>query len=261
MAPPSTGKILYRPVLVVTWPDTIEVMVNPTIIGVSIRPLSVGEAPWTVCWYSGRNVIAPNMARPVRKVRAMVTEKFRFLNTCSGRIGSAARVWRYRNPAVAAAVSRARPMICPEPQRYSVPPQVASRISEVAATASRHAAEVVDLVADPVRRHVQGGHQVDQGRAADRDVDVEDPAPGEVGGDEPAQQRAADGGQHHHDHHVAHVTATFPRGHDVAHAWPSRRPSGRRRPGPGGPGRRSARPWTATGRTAPTRPGRSGWRR
>ena len=92
IAPPRIGKIRYRPVLVVTWPATIEVMVTPIIIGTSIRPLTVGDAPWTVCWYSGRNVIAPNMARPVRKVRAMVTEKFRFLNTCSGRIGSAALV-------------------------------------------------------------------------------------------------------------------------------------------------------------------------
>jgi hypothetical protein len=88
MAPPRTGKILYRPVLVVTCPATIEVTVTPSIIGVSISPLTVGEAPWTVCWYSGRNVSAPNMARPVRKVSAMVTEKFRFLNTCSGRIGA-----------------------------------------------------------------------------------------------------------------------------------------------------------------------------
>ena len=71
MAPPRMGNILYRPVLVVTCPATIEVTVTPSIIGVSIRPLTVGDAPCTVCWYSGRNVIAPNMARPVRKVIAI----------------------------------------------------------------------------------------------------------------------------------------------------------------------------------------------
>ena len=121
----------------VTWPATIEVIVTPIIIGVSASPLIVGDSPWTVCWYSGRNVIAPNIARPVRKVSAIVTEKFLFLNTCSGRIGSAALVWRNRNPAVAATVSRPSPMIWDEAHGYSVPPQVASRMSAVAATASR----------------------------------------------------------------------------------------------------------------------------
>jgi hypothetical protein len=77
-------------------------------------------------------------------------------------------------------------------------------------------AEVVDLVADLLGRHVQDGEQVDQGRAAEREVDVEDPAPGEAVGDEAAGQRAADGGEHHHHHHVAHVAAAFPRRHDVA---------------------------------------------
>src|ERR1051326_7839586 len=64
MPPPRIGKILYRPVLVVTCPASIEVTVTPTIIGVSISPLTVGDSPWTVCWNSGRKVIAPNMARP-----------------------------------------------------------------------------------------------------------------------------------------------------------------------------------------------------
>ena len=137
MAPPSTGKILYRPVLVVTWPATIEVTVTPSIIGVRARPLMVGDSPWTVCWYSGRNVSAPNMARPVRKVSAIVTEKFLLRKTCSGSIGSAALVSVTMNAIVAATVSRPRLMICPDPQRYSVPPQVASRINDVAARASR----------------------------------------------------------------------------------------------------------------------------
>ena len=78
------------------------------------------------------------------------------------------------------------------------------------------AAEVVDPVADPLGGQVQGGDDVDQRRPADRQVDVEDPAPGKVGGDEPADQRAADGGEHHHDHHVAHVAAALARRHDVA---------------------------------------------
>ena len=92
MPPPRIGNTLYRPVLVVTCPATIEVTVTPSIIGVSARPLTVGDSPCTVCWNSGRNVIAPNMARPVRKVIAIDREKFRLRKTCSGSIGSAARI-------------------------------------------------------------------------------------------------------------------------------------------------------------------------
>ena len=106
MPPPRMGKILYRPVLVVTCPARIEVIVTPIIIGVSASPLMVGDSPCTVCWYSGRNVSAPNMARPVRKVSAIVTEKFLFRNTCSGRIGSATRISTTQNAAAAATASR-----------------------------------------------------------------------------------------------------------------------------------------------------------
>ena len=45
MAPPRMGNTLYRPVLVVTWPATIDVTVTPSIIGVSARPLMVGGRP------------------------------------------------------------------------------------------------------------------------------------------------------------------------------------------------------------------------
>ena len=117
-------------------PGHIEVTVTPSIIGVSISPLTVGDAPCTVCWYSGRKVIAPNMARPVRNVIAIVSEKLPLRKTCSGSMGSAARVSVIKNPATAATVTSASPTISGEPQAYCVPPQVASRMSAVAATAS-----------------------------------------------------------------------------------------------------------------------------
>src|ERR1700678_3718165 len=194
MAPPRIGNTLYLPVLVVTWRDRIDVTVTPSIIGVSISPLTTAEAPWTVCWYSGRNVIAPNIAMPVKNVSIIATEKFLLRKTRSGKMGSAALVSVTRNPMVAATERTRRTMICSEP----------------------HAAQVVDLVADLLSRHVQDGEQVDEFRAAQRQVYVEDPAPGEAVGDEPAGQRAADGGEHHHHHHVAHVAPAFARRHDVA---------------------------------------------
>ena len=46
---PMIGRILYRPVLLVTWPEISDVTVEPSISGISIRPLPVGEACCTVC--------------------------------------------------------------------------------------------------------------------------------------------------------------------------------------------------------------------
>ena len=47
---PRIGRALYRPVRVGSWPAISDVIITPTIIGVSSRPLMVGEAPCTVCW-------------------------------------------------------------------------------------------------------------------------------------------------------------------------------------------------------------------
>ena len=214
--PPRMGKILYRPVLVVTWPATIDVTVTPSIIGVSIRPLTVGDSPCTVCWNSGRNVIAPNMARPVRNVITIAREKFRLRKTCSGSIGSAAlrlgdaerHRGRHGDQGEADDLRRAPWVLRPAPG--------GQQDQRGRGHGEQRPAQVVDLVADLLGGHVQGGEQVDQRRAAHRDVDVEDPAPGEGGGDEPAEQRAADGGEHHHHHHVAHVLPALARSHDVA---------------------------------------------
>ena len=44
------GYIRYLPVLLVSVPASTEVTMEPTISGVISRPLTVGEAPCTVCW-------------------------------------------------------------------------------------------------------------------------------------------------------------------------------------------------------------------
>ena len=109
-----------------------DVSAEPTISGVSSRPLTVGVAPCTVCWYSGRNVIAPNSPRPTKNVMTMVSEKFRFLNTCSGSIGSAARRSTAMNATRATTASATSASTGAEAQLYSVPPQVATRMMAVA---------------------------------------------------------------------------------------------------------------------------------
>ena len=59
--------------------------------GSSSRPDCVGETPRTICRYTGKNTIAPNIAKPMAKPMALDTEKIRLRNSRSGRIGSAAR--------------------------------------------------------------------------------------------------------------------------------------------------------------------------
>ena len=76
--------------------------------------------------------------------------------------------------------------------------------------------QVVDLVLGPLGRQPEDPGQVDEREAADRHVDVEDPAPGEGVGDEAADQRPADGGDHHHGHDVAHVLAALARRDQLA---------------------------------------------
>ena len=115
---------MYRPVLVVTCPASIEVTVTPTIIGVSISPLTVGDSPWTVCWNSGRKVIAPNMARPVKKVITMASEKFPLRNTCSGSIGSAALVSTRTEPGQGGHGEQGQPDdLAPRPTRTACRPR------------------------------------------------------------------------------------------------------------------------------------------
>ncbi len=53
-AVPTTGKILYRPHLLTSWPVPIEVSSSPAIIGSSLSPDAVGEVPRTTCMYCGR---------------------------------------------------------------------------------------------------------------------------------------------------------------------------------------------------------------
>jgi hypothetical protein len=73
-------------------------------------------------------VTAPNKAKPTMKPTALVTTKIRFLKSCSGRIGSAARrstrtnAIRSRGPMIASAT------LCGESQAHVVPPRLVKRM-------------------------------------------------------------------------------------------------------------------------------------
>ena len=111
----------------------------PSIIGSSSRPLLVADAPCTVCWYSGRKLIAPNIAKPSRKPIAETSAKLRLRNSPSDRIGSAARRSTKPNAISDATPSTSQAEDLPEPHAYSLPPQVVIRTSAVMPTESRPA--------------------------------------------------------------------------------------------------------------------------
>src|SRR5262245_5789046 len=72
-ADPTTGKILYRPVLPTTVPDTVDITSRPTTRGSVCRPDAVADTPFTYCRYVGRNVIEPSMAKPTMNARQTQT--------------------------------------------------------------------------------------------------------------------------------------------------------------------------------------------
>ena len=119
------------------WPEAIEVRSRPPITGSSASPEAVGESPRTVCWNSGRNVSAPNSAKPTTIPTALVTTKTRLRKSAGGRIGSAAR--RSTNTSATRQSTPRTPSatISIESQSNEFPPSVVSRMIALSPVASR----------------------------------------------------------------------------------------------------------------------------
>jgi hypothetical protein len=103
-------------VRVITCPDTIEVASRPPITGSSWSPDSVGLSPRTTCWNSGRNVSAPNSAKPTTSPTALVTTNTRLRNSAGGSTGSEARRSATAKPARASTASTPSPTMNAESQ-------------------------------------------------------------------------------------------------------------------------------------------------
>ena len=118
------------------WPDAIEVISRPPITGSSCSPEAVGERPRTVCWNSGRNVSAPNSAKPTTSPTALVITNTRLPNSAGGRIGSAARRSTNTSATMQPTPTTPIPTISAEAQAYVFPPSVVSRMIALSPTAS-----------------------------------------------------------------------------------------------------------------------------
>ena len=87
-----------------------------------------------------------------------ISAKLRLRKRCSGRIGSGdpALDEARRRPA-RPPPARTRPMICAEPQSYSLPPQVVTSTSAVMPIGQQRGAEVVDAALGALLGQVQHG--------------------------------------------------------------------------------------------------------
>ena len=105
-----------------------------------------------------------------------------------------------------------RPMIVGEPHAYSVPPHVVNSTKQVTAAVEQGRRRGSRCVGLPRRRTAPAARRGDeQGGDAERDVDVEDPAPRQVVGEEAAEQRPGDARRAEHGAEVALVAAPLPR--------------------------------------------------
>ena len=146
---------------------------------------------------------------------APATVKMGLLNRRKGRIGSLARASQATNRTRSTAAATASPMISGEPHGKVVPPQVVAVTTQDTPATSRAEPQVVDAAPQAAERDAQhhGGH--DQGGDAQRQVDVEDPPPAQLIGEETAEQRTAHAGQREHRPEVALVAAPLAGGDEV----------------------------------------------
>ena len=225
-----------------------------------LQPRQVGETSRAPpAGNSGRNIIAPNIAKPTMKPTRSRPRKIELEQPQRhDRLRARCSIEHERAPSSTTAEQPPRPMICGELQAYLVPPSAVSSRTQAdrggraarrrgsRSCAARASVGIVQRAADD-----------DQRDQADRDVDVEDPAPAEVIGEQAAEQRADHAATRRTPRRSSPVAAALARRDDVAddgHGAATIRP-----PPP--------MPWSArkrdqlascsaTARTAPSRSGR-----
>ena len=73
-----------RPVREMILPEARLAVISPKTMGSIRKPDSVGEAPRTICMYSGSSMMPPNMAIPTTTLAEIVTDAARLRNIRNG---------------------------------------------------------------------------------------------------------------------------------------------------------------------------------
>ena len=95
-------------------------------------PEAVGLTPFTFCMNNGRNVSAPNMAKPMTKPMALAAVKTRTRKSASGITGSAATRSAKTKATARTTPTTAQAMLGTDPQAHEIPPRLAKRMRDVA---------------------------------------------------------------------------------------------------------------------------------
>ena len=133
-----------------------------------------------------------------------------------GMSGSAAQRSTRQNAMTSTTDVPSSPRICLEAHRIGRSSPCCEKDDGRDRGAQERDARVVDGVLGSIDRYVQDGRDDEEGDDPDREVDVEDPAPGEVLGEQPAEQRTGDAGDAEHRAEVAHVASSLAGAHDVS---------------------------------------------
>ena len=162
-------------------------------------------------------MIAPNIAIPIVNPIALATLKTDERKRCSGRIGSAARRSHQTKTPSSERHRRSRARRSSgEPHAYSDAAPGREEDQRADPAAEQRGAEVVDPVRDRAACAGAGAcTTISDRERADGQVDVEDPAPGEVVDEEAAEQRAGDRRDREDGADQAHVAAALARRDDV----------------------------------------------
>src|SRR5579859_364783 len=178
-------------------PVTVDAPSRPNIIGVISAPELVALMPSTPWNTSGVNRIEPNMPNAVRKPTTIATVNVGFLNSSSGTIGCSTRDSTQMNAASISAAKARRPRTSGGPRVVAGDGERDQERHDAGGEGGR--APEVDVAPRGLRADVgQARQHHHYGDDADRDVDLEDPAPAPVVGDPAAGGRADDRAEAEH---------------------------------------------------------------
>ncbi len=137
--PPLTSQYFHLPVLVMTWPETVEETNRPAIIGMVMTPDIVGDLSRASWKYWLKKTVPVNIATPTKSEATEDRVMVRLRNSRSGMIGSLAldststnsRPRRTEPPTIA--------YVCHEIQSYLSPAKVTHTSSRDTAAEMRNA--------------------------------------------------------------------------------------------------------------------------
>lgn len=137
--PPLTSQAFQRPVLVMTWPETVEEMNRPAIIGIVMTPDIVGDLPRASWKYWLKKTVPANIAIPTNSEASEASVMVRLRKRRSGMIGSLALA----STAMKIPASTREPMtiaaVCQDSQSYLSPAKVTQTSSSDTAALMKNA--------------------------------------------------------------------------------------------------------------------------